>query len=237
MQLSGIFKWISRKTATLPPLPGLLNMGVHPVSTQFGYDRGGPIDRYFIERFLEASRGIIKGRVLEIGDNAYTRQFGGEAVSQSDVLHIDPLNAQATITGDLTSLPHVPSGSYDCIVLTQTLHLIYNFQDALATCSRILKPGGVLLLTVPGISHIAQDEWGKFWQWSFTLNSIQAALSDAFTGAAPIIKTFGNVKLAAAFLYGFGLPEIQKEELDYVDEHYPLIITVSVTKTADNDAA
>lgn len=237
MQLSGIFNWMSRKPATLPPLPGLLNMSVHPVSTQFGYDRGGPIDRYFIERFLGGSKGVIKGRVLEIGDDAYTRQFGGDAVMQCDVLHIDPLQPQATITGDLTNLPQVPANSFDCIILTQTLHLVFNFQDALTTCARILKPGGSLLLTVPGISHIAQDEWGKYWQWSFTPNSIREALSGAFTGAAPIINTFGNVKLAAAFLYGFGLPEIQKAELDYVDEHYPLIITVSVTKTASHDPA
>ena len=237
MKLSGIFNWISGRPATPPQLPGLLNMGVQPVSTQFGYDRGGPIDRYFIEGFLDDNKGCIKGRVLEIGDDAYTRQFGGDAVLQSDVLHIDPLNTQATITGDLTNLPQVPANSFDCIILTQTLHLVYNFQDALATCARILKPGGSLLLTVPGISHIAQDEWGKYWQWSFTPNSIHEALSGAFTGAAPIIKTFGNVKLAAAFLYGFGLPEIQKAELDYVDEHYPLIITASVTKTASHDLA
>lgn len=201
-----------------------------PVSTAFGYDRGGPIDRYFIEKFLQENTTKIFGRVLEIGDNSYTRQFGGASAIQSDVLHIDAQATDATIIGDLVNLQQVADNSFDCIILTQTLHLIYNYAAALNTCSRILKPGGCLLLTVPGISHIAQDEWGKLWQWSFTPNSVRQALADAFPDSLPAINRYGNVKLAAAFLYGYGLPEVSAEDLAYVDEHFPLVITAAILK-------
>jgi ubiquinone/menaquinone biosynthesis C-methylase UbiE len=132
--------------------------------------------------------------------------------------------------GDLCDIPQVPENSFDCIILTQTLHLVYDFKKALDTCYRILKPSGSLLLTVPGISHIAQDEWGKFWQWSFTPNSISRAISESFKRGDAIIESYGNVKVAAAFLYGLGLPELKQHELEYSDEHYPLIITVAIRK-------
>jgi len=38
-------------------------------------------------------------------------------------------------------------------VFTQTLHLIYDVRSAIRTLHRVLKPGGVLLATFPGISQ------------------------------------------------------------------------------------
>ena len=125
---------------------------IKPFSTCFGYDRGGPIDRYYIDDFLQKQSSSIFGRVLEIGDNFYTLKYGGSNITKSDVLHIDPLSKEATIIGDISYAPQIPDNTFDCIILTQTLHLIYNYKEALNTCLRILKPNGTLLLTVPGIS-------------------------------------------------------------------------------------
>lgn len=201
-----------------------------PFSTQFGYDRGGPVDRYYIENFLQAHASAIQGRVLEIGDNAYTLQFGGTRVTQSDVLHIHSDNPKATFVGDLSDAPHIPDDSFDCIVLTQTLHLIYDMKGALRTCARILKPGGVLLLTVPGISPIDQDEWNENWLWSFTAASLGRLLSESFPPDQITINTHGNVFIATAFLYGMGMLEVTKKQLDFRDPHYQVIITAKVIK-------
>src|SRR3954466_14293166 len=51
-----------------------------PLSTEFGFDRGTPIDRYYIEAFLAANAGDVRGRVLEIGDDSYSRQFGADRI-------------------------------------------------------------------------------------------------------------------------------------------------------------
>ncbi len=202
-----------------------------PFSTKFGYDRGGPIDRYYIENFLQSEENNIKGRVLEIGDNNYTIGFGGSKVSQSDILHIDSSNPKATFIGDLSTSTNLPGSGFDCIILTQTLHLIYKYDLALKNCYRILKPGGVLLITVPGISHIAQDQWRQYWLWSFTESSITRMLSEVFSEQNISVKTFGNVLVAASFLYGMGLPEISKENMDYHDPHYQVIITAKAVKS------
>jgi hypothetical protein len=54
-----------------------------PFSTQFGYDRGGPLDRYYIENFLDENSFKVKGRALEIGDNEYTLKYGGDKLAQA----------------------------------------------------------------------------------------------------------------------------------------------------------
>jgi hypothetical protein len=93
-----------------------------------------------------------------------------------------------------------------------------------------LKPGGVLLMTVPGITHIDQGEWKNNWLWAFTSASIKRMLSEVFPAAAEI-QTFGNVFIASAFLYGMGVNEVKRSQLDYTDPHYQVIITAKAIKT------
>jgi glycosyltransferase involved in cell wall biosynthesis/SAM-dependent methyltransferase len=225
---------VKRLVKSATPALGKVNLGdlnvTEPFSTEFAYDRGGPVDRYYIENFLEKQKTRVTGRVLEIGDNEYTQRYGGSRVVKSDILHVDNTNPYATIIGDLADAPQIPANIFDCIVLTQTLHLIYNYRGAIETCHRILKPGGILLLTVPGISHVGQDQWGKYWQWSFTNNSISRILNEFFPSHNVNIETFGNVLIATAFLYGLGLPEVTKKQLDAFDPHYQVIIAASAVK-------
>lgn len=202
---------------------------VTPFCNEFGYKRGGPIDRYYIENFLTAQKQFIKGRVLEIGDNEYTLKFGSEVI-QSDVLHVNASNPVATIIGDLTSAPQIPDNTFDCIILTQTLHLIYDYKAALQTIKRILKPRGILLMTSPGITPIDQSDWNETWYWSFTDKSIKKLLSESFTVDKIQVETFGNVYAATTFLFGMGLPEVSKEKLNHNDPQYQVIITAIAKK-------
>lgn len=216
------------------PFVGKVDTGdmgsVYPFSTEFGYDRGGPIDRYYIENFLEKEAAHISGRVLEIGDNEYTLNYGGARVTQSDILHVDEKNPKATFVGDISDAPHVPANTFDALVLTQTLHLIYDFKAALRTCYRILKPGGVLLLTVPGITPIDHGEWKEIWYWSFTDKAMHKLMEETFPGGTCEVNTYGNVYAATSFLYGMGLPEVSKQKLDHNDPHYQVIVTVKAIK-------
>lgn len=201
-----------------------------PFSTTFGYDRGGPVDRYYIERFLRENKDLIRGRVFEIGDNAYTIRFGEDRLQKSDVLHVYQANDTVTFVGDLTDAPQIPSDSFDCIILTQTLHLIYDFKAALKTCHRILKPGGTLLLTVPGITQIDKDDWKDYWLWSFTTTVMKKIFLETFPEAGVTCASYGNVYAATAFLYGMGLGEVKKSMLDVCDPSYQVVITVKATK-------
>lgn len=202
-----------------------------PISDQWGMDRGRPVDRYYIERFLADHSPDIKGRVLEIGGNGYTVRFGGDQVTQSDVLHVAEDRPQVTIIGDLTDAGHIASDSFDCIILTQTLQAIYDVRAVICTVHRILKPGGVVLITVPGISQISRydmDRWGYY--WSFTTASIRCLLQEAFPPANVQVAAHGNVLASIAFLHGLAQSELKQEELDYVDPDYQLLITARAVK-------
>ena len=201
-----------------------------PVARQFGFDRGKPVDRYYIEKFISTNAVAIRGRVLEFGDSCYTTQFGREAVSQSDVLSVDSSNHSATIVADLSDAQHVPSASFDCIICTQTLQLIYDVGAAVGTLERILKPGGRLLVTVPGISQIDDATWSSSWFWSFTPASVRRLIGDVFGADNVEVAGHGNVLASTAFLYGLPQTELDVDELEYCDPGYPLVITAAATK-------
>jgi SAM-dependent methyltransferase len=231
--------WIvgqQRKHRIQWPRRGSVSFGdlrrVTPVSAIFGLDRGRPIDRYFIERFLEQNGRDIQGRVLELGDATYIRKFGGDQVSRADVLHVVEGNPEATIVADLTQAPHIPAAIFDCIIFTQSLQMIYDMRAALATLHRILKPGGVLLLTSAGIAKVGRrlgrDDWGEYWR--LTAQSAEALLREAFPGGDVTITTYGNVLSAVAFLHGLAVDELEAAELDFVDADYEVIVAARVAK-------
>ena len=202
---------------------------VIPVSQDWGWDRGLPIDRYYIENFLTRHKEDIRGAVLEIGDDLYTRKFGSGRVVSKDVLHVVEGTPGATIIADLTSAEHVPSDAFDCILLTQTLQYVYDIRAALKTLYRILKPGGVLLATIPGMSGLRHDEWAG-WFWGFTAVSARRLFEEAFPGNKVMIQAYGNVLVAISFLHGLAVEELRQEELDYRDSRYEVLITVRATK-------
>lgn len=201
-----------------------------PISRQFGYDRGLPIDRYYIENFLTRQSDDIHGRVLEIGDNSYTLRFGGTQVTKSDVLYVAEGNPQATFVGDLTKADQIPSDAFDCTLITQTLHLIYDMRAALATLYRILKPGGVALVTVPGISQVVKCDWGDDWCWALTTQSARLLFQEFFPATNVQVEAYGNVLAAIAFLQGLAVEELSQEELDYPDDEYQVLITIRAVK-------
>jgi glycosyltransferase involved in cell wall biosynthesis len=201
-----------------------------PFSREFGFDRGTPVDRFYIEWFLSCCEADIRGRVLEIGDNSYTSRFGGNRVTQSDVLHVQEGNPQATFVGDLSSAEHIPSDVFDCIILTQTLHLIYDMRAAMSTLYRILKPGGVLLATVPGISQLERGQWKDAWYWSLTILSTRRLTEEAFPTEGVEVESHGNVLAATAFLMGLAAEELDLTELEHRDPLYQLLITLRAAK-------
>jgi SAM-dependent methyltransferase len=214
------------------PPPGRVRFGslrrLEPMSREFGFDRGLPVDRYYIEAFLARHAADVHGRVLEVGDDAYTRRFGGDRVTTRDVLHVDPANPHATIVADLAAGDAIPSAAFDCVILTQTLHLLYDVPAGLATLRRILRPGGTLLATFPGLSQLSCDVWRETWYWGFTTLAARRLFADAFPDAAIEIEAHGNVLAATAFLHGIATEELERSELDHRDPTYELLITARV---------
>jgi glycosyltransferase involved in cell wall biosynthesis/SAM-dependent methyltransferase len=237
--------WIKRLIlgrADAAPPPGAVGFGnlrrVTPVSRRFGWDRGGlPVDRYYIEQFLGRHRDDLRGMLLEFRDDAYARRFGGEGVTRVDVLHPTPDNPHATIVGDLTRPEDLPCEAFDCVIMTQVLPFIFDAPAAIRGLHQMLRPGGVVLATVPGISHIIRydmDRWGDYWR--FTSLSARMLFEREFGEGQVEVEAHGNVLAATGFLYGLGARELRPEELDHPDRDYEVLITVRAVKRGRGSA-
>jgi hypothetical protein len=202
-----------------------------PVSKRFGLDRGTPIDRYFIERFLADHSAAIRGDVMEIGDATYTRRFG-RAVRASHVLHATRDNPAATIVGDLARPETLTAASIDCFICTQTLNFIYPVEQAIAGLHHVLRPGGTVLATVAGISQISRydmERWGDYWR--FTDASARRLFAGAFAEHDVDVVSFGNVAVATAFLQGLAVEDLpDRRVLDVHDADYQLVLGIVARK-------
>jgi SAM-dependent methyltransferase len=203
---------------------------VTPLSEHYGRDRGTPVDRYYIEGFLADERRVITGRVLEVLNRDYTDRFG-VAVECADVLDVDPSNREATIVADLASAETIPSDSFDCFVLTQTLQYVYDLESAVAHVHRILRPGGTVLCTVPTVSRIGRLELDSE-HWRLTQASCGRLFGDAFAGGEVCVRARGNVLAAVAFLMGMAAEELSGGELERDDPYFPVVVTVRATKAS-----
>jgi SAM-dependent methyltransferase len=203
-----------------------------PVDSEFGLGRGRPVDRFYIERFLSENQSDIQGRVLEVGNNAYTTGLGKGRVSRSDVLNLLPGQPGTTVVADLgSSTANLPQSVFDCIILTQTLQFVFDLQTAVRNLHSMLKPGGVLLLTLPGISQISRydmDRWGDYWR--FTTRSTRQLLESQFSGDQLRVHASGNVLAAVAFLEGFAQEDLDSSDLEHIDADYELVITARAVR-------
>lgn len=205
-----------------------------PLSNAWGRDRGTPVDRYYIERFVEQERHHIRGRVLEVMNADYTHRFDA-GVEQSDILDLDPKNPAATLVADLAAADAVPSDTFDCFILTQTLQYVYDLRSAVKHAHRILRPGGTLLCTVPAVSRIGR-RYVDTEYWRFTTASCSRLFEEAFTGGAVEVRSHGNVLTAVAFLVGMASEELSTRELESEDTFFPVVVSVRAMKAAPADS-
>jgi SAM-dependent methyltransferase len=204
---------------------------LRPFSDRYGFDRGLPVDRFYIESFLARHSGDVRGRVLEVKDAAYTRRFGGDSVTESDVLDVDPGNVEATLVADLCEPDSLPADTFDCFLLTNTLQFLPDVACGLQNAWRTLAPGGVLLLTVPTVArvdrHLSEIDF-----WRFTPRGVREAVDRSCPEAEPVVEGFGNLVAAIAFLAGLATRELRAEELAHVDPYFPILAAARVQKLA-----
>ena len=204
-----------------------------PISRDWGFDRGTPIDRFYIERFIAAHATDIRGRVLEVANNDYTLRYGGDRVTCSDVLHPVEGNPRATVIADLARPDASLEGSFDCIICTQTLQLIFEVNRTVTQLHRWLRPGGVLLASVPGISQISREDMeqtGDYWR--FTGASVRQLFSAEFGDGAVEVEVLGNVLASVAFLHGISSEECDEASLLQADPQFQMLMTVRAVRVA-----
>lgn len=207
----------------------LLRRSLLPLSPAFGLERGNPIDRYYIEKFLSENPKYIKGVCLEVEDNVYTKQFG-KKIAESHIIDINKQNNKADIYADLRNMPEIKNNSFNCIILTQVLQFINDYSAAIKECHRILKPGGALLVSLPSISRIDKRAGVKDDFWRFTTASATYIFEKYFLKENIEIKSWGSVLSGLGFWIGMAKEEFSKKELDHYDPSFPVLISIRATK-------
>jgi SAM-dependent methyltransferase len=227
-------RWLRRQPLRMQRLllwDGVLYRRIAPFDPNWGAKRGQIVDRYYIESFLAEHARDIRGHVLDFGDDVYARRFGGAQVDKIDVLNLAPSGPHVTIVADLSRAEHIPSDTFDCIICTQVLLLVYDLHAAIQNLYRILKPGGILLLTSPGIQKISRGDMetsGEYWR--FTTLSMRRLFSEVFPPDSIEVKASGNVLAATAFLFGLAVEDIRRKDLDYHDPDFEVSLALRAVK-------
>jgi len=205
------------------PLPRWGNLRrTRPFSARFGMDRGTPVDRHYLHRFLARHAASITGDVLEVHQPLYTTRFGA-AVRSSHTVDIDP-RARPTYVCDLaTPCDTIPAGRYDCFLLHNTLHLIRDVDAALRTAARVLRPGGVLLAATPVLMPLDGAAAAEYCRP--TVDGWRALAERAWPGPDVVVEGHGNCLAAVAAMLGLALEELTEAELEAHDPLYPVLVT------------
>jgi SAM-dependent methyltransferase len=208
----------------------LFMMPTEPDGDRYGYLRGDPIDRRYIDEFLSAQRTLIRGRCLEIGETRYLDKFGGRDVDTIDVLDVDTENDEATIIGDLQQLGHVPSESFDCIIVTQVMQYLQEPAAGVHELHRMLAPGGSALVTLPTSGPVDIKDHDR---WRFMPPGAFDLFSPVFGPDNITVNSYGNLLTGLAFWAGLAQQDLPAKAWESDHPNYPLIVTIRATRVLD----
>jgi hypothetical protein len=197
-----------------------------PFSDHFGFDRGTPIDRYYVLKFMEKYRQYITGDVLEIQSTAYTKLCGHE-VCRSESVDIDPQHATTYVCDLAYSDTVLAANAYDCFLLPNTLNHLKDVTSVLRQALRVVKIGGTVLATAPTLTPLTPDfsEHQRF-----TIAGLRELVERGSLECEFAVESYGNVLTATAALMGIASEELTTEELDLDDRRYPVLITLFCKK-------
>lgn len=221
----------ARRRARAATVAAVVRRLEHPVSSQYGFDRGTPVDRPYIEAFLAAHSDDVRGRVLEVKDAAYATRFGGKDVTHVDVVDIDADNPHATLVVDLDEPGVLSKGAYDCIVLTQVLEFLHP-ERALVQLYDALAPGGVLLVTAPFFCRLESPVGDR---WRLSPDGLRRVLAEVLpSGVGVQVEGRGNLGTAVALLAGLAVEETGSLHRRPDDWRFPIVVLARVQRPRDD---
>ena len=142
-----------------------------------------------------------------------------------DVLLPSTNGQKGTVVGNLISGEGIKNNYYDAVILTQVLHVLPDMGVALKCVFDALVSGGVLLATLPTITQISRydmDRWGDYWR--VTDKAVQLLAERNIPSCNTTVTAYGNHLTAIAALTGLAAEEFKKNELEYFDPEYQILI-------------
>jgi SAM-dependent methyltransferase len=163
---------------------------------------------------LVAIKGLVPSHALRVldygcGGSPYRPLFGECVYQRADFL------GGANLDFEYSADSHLPpeAADYDCVLSTQVLEHVEKPASYLKECSRVLRPGGHLILTTHGSF---QDHSCPYDYWRWTAQGLQRAIESAglkvkslkklTTGPRAVLflseREFHRLRFGAAGMYG-----------------------------------
>ena len=193
-----------------------------PFSATYGFERGLPIDRYYLAKFMAAHRQLITGDVLEIQNSSYTERYGHD-LTRADSFDMEPRFTPTYLCDFAHCERVIPSDSYDCLLLQNTLTHFRELDLCLAQALRVVRPGGTILASAAGLLPLTGDVPDY---WRMSPHGWRERLGAAWPGSTIEVAGHGNCLAAVAAQLGLAVGELTDAELDVNDPRYPVLTTV-----------
>jgi hypothetical protein len=193
-----------------------------PFSSTYGFERGQPIDRYYLHKFLASHHDLIAGDVLETQGSSYAERFGHD-LTRADSFDNEP-RFQPTYLCDFADCGSIiPDRAYDCLLLPNTLMHFRELDRCLAHALRVVRPGGAILASVAGLLPLTSDAADY---WRLTPDGWREKLAVAWGGTRLEVAGHGNCLASVGAQLGLALEELTEAELDVQDPRYPVLTTI-----------
>ncbi len=211
------------------PVPRWGNLRrLQPFSSNFGFERGAPIDRFYLDRFLERHREAITGDVLEIQVPAYTRRYGHD-VRLSHTVDILPQFAPTYVCDLAHAEAVIPADRYDCFLLPNTLNVLKEIESCLRQALRVVRPGGVVLASAGVLEPLCPDVPDY---WHLSAEGWVELTSRVWPGCDVEVTGWGNCVAATAAMLGLAGEELTDDELLFRDRRFPVLVTIACRKAS-----
>jgi len=120
-------------------------------------------DRYLLNQQVKKYSKNLYGQVLDIGSGGFDRYSDLISYDSYVKMDISP-GKNVDIVGSATSIPFGDS-SFDCLVSTQVFEHLADPSRAASEAFRVLRSGGILLVTVPQINEL-HEEPNDYWRYT-----------------------------------------------------------------------
>ncbi len=133
-------------------------------------------------RWLAQHAADITGVVLDIGSGSGSDKEGRkyrDYFPQAALYVTSEVSADfdVDLVLDVRNMPEVDDATYDCVFCSGVLEHVDDYQSGIDEITRIIKPGGILLLGLPfrQAIHLAPHDF-----WRFTEYGLRYLLEDNF---------------------------------------------------------
>ena len=227
LSFSAAFELLERKGLLVPSVHHLQWGDLRrrfPVDANYGFGRGTPIDRFYLDIFLRKIKKNVCGKILEIGaDQKRLDLKKYKPGARFDSLDIEG-KSKPTFTANAEVQSILKPRSYDSILAFNVLGHCRNPFSVTKNMHTWLRPGGIAFCAVSSSQRVGRCPEDC---WKIQPDGLRALFSN-FRKIQ--IISYGNLTTTIGALQGLAAEELSKEEL--LDHHpdYPVLSCVIAEK-------